>query len=123
MNDKTIRNVAIIAGIALAITVSQTAGNLARYVMALLQLALLVAMVWFARDIWRRERHRLQWLSTRERNLLYAAVGALALIVVGSLVYSFIGSWSLLSSLVFFLLVGSLAAIIWKLWGDARRYY
>ncbi len=123
MNDRTIRNVAIVAGIALAITVSQTAGNLARYVMALLQLALLVAMLWFARDIWRRERYRLQWLSTRERNLLYAAVGALALIVVGSLVYSFVGSWSLVSSLVFFLLVGALAAIIWKLWGDARRYY
>lgn len=120
MRNTTARNLAIVIGIALLITISSRAAVGAAIVGRLLNVLLLAAFVWFGYTMWRANRSRIALISTRERAILYAAAALLALLLVGSIVFN---AWSGVSAIAFLVLVGGLAFVIWKVWNDAQRYY
>jgi len=82
-------------------------------------LALIVGLVALAYRVWRENRGTFSLMSTRLRLALYGSViGLVVVIATSSLWVS-----NLLTSLVFFALVGGLGYVIWRIWEESRRYY
>jgi hypothetical protein len=81
---KVVRNVAIIAVIALVLTVLPSGGNLATGVLAALSLAFLGAMALLAVRFWRENSLMRDAMTERQRAIVYGALGAIALAVAGT---------------------------------------
>jgi hypothetical protein len=118
MSD-TVRNVLIVVGIALVITVSTTAGAVAALVFWIVRLLLLAAFGYLAYTLWRQNRHRISLMSQGRQALLYGGVVGLALLVLFS--GWFLGSTPTL--LLFFALVAACGYAVYWVWQDAQRYY
>lgn len=80
---KALRNVAIIALIALAVTVLPGGTAATEAVLTLITLGFLAALAWFAIRLYRDQHLLLDSLSDGRRLLLYGALGAIALLVAG----------------------------------------
>ena len=76
MSIATLRNVAIVALVALAVLVLPGGGNAADLLLAVISLAFLAAMAWFAARLYRENQFTLASLSTNHRALLYGGAAA-----------------------------------------------
>ncbi len=81
---RAIRNVAIIALLALPIAFLPGGGNAARAIVAALTLVFLATLGFAARQLYRENRLTVDTLPDRDRAVLLGAVGALALMIAGA---------------------------------------
>jgi hypothetical protein len=79
-----LRNLLIVAIIALARTVLPGAGNLTEAVLTTLMLAFAVVIGLAVSRIWRETSFTREVMSERNRGIFYAGIGVLALMVVGA---------------------------------------
>jgi len=81
---KAVRNVAIIALIALLLTVLPAGGNLATAVLAALSLVFLGAIALLAVRFWRDNSLTRDTMTDRQRGIVYVSLGAIALMIAGT---------------------------------------
>jgi hypothetical protein len=80
---QTARNVAIILLLALAVDLVPGGGDAADTILQLLAMAFLAAIAWFVFRTYREQQMTLMTLSDTRRAVLFGAVGAIALLIVG----------------------------------------
>jgi hypothetical protein len=115
---QTARNIAVIALLALAITALPGGGAAAETVLTALSMAFLAAIAWFGFRIYRDQQMTLAMLSDGRRAILFGAVGAIALLVVG---FEEFDSWDG-GLLVWIALVAAAVAAIFLVWRDTTTY-
>jgi hypothetical protein len=115
---QTVRNVAIIVLLALAVTVVPGGGDAAETILVALSMAFLAAIAWFAYRLYHDQQMTLATLSDGRRALLFGAVGAIALLVVG---FEEFTSWSG-GILVWIALMAGAVGAIFLIWRDATTY-
>jgi hypothetical protein len=114
------RNLAILAVIALALTLAGgTSGRVFDVLFMIVNIAFALALLWFGINLYRRNRGTFDLMPASRRYALYASAGALLLLIVTS------WAWvsTPLAALAFFALIGGLGYAVWWLWQDSRRYY
>lgn len=77
------RNLAIVALLALAVTVLPGAGNVADGLLTALMLGFLAAIGMLVARVWRQTGMTRDVMSERNRVIFYGSLGALALMIVG----------------------------------------
>jgi FtsH-binding integral membrane protein len=118
--DPFVRNLLILAVVAAAVTaIGRTSSQVLSALYLIASLALIVGLVALAYRVWKENRGTFSLMSTRLRLALYGSVlGLVVVIATSSLWVS-----GLLTSLLFFALVGGLGYVIWRVWEESRRYY
>lgn len=116
--SKTARNIAVIALIALVIVAVPGGGGAADLVGAVISLAFLASIAWFARRLYATNQLTLWSLTTLHRVLLYAALAAafMAMVAASRLWATGIGI------LAWFAIVAASAFTAYYVWTEARRY-
>jgi hypothetical protein len=115
---QTLRNVAIIAALAFVVAVVPGGGEAADTVFAVLSMAFMAAIGWFAFRLYRDQEMTLTAMPDGQRALLFGAVGALALLYVGS--EEFTGSAGI--RVLWFALIAAAIATIFLTWRRATTY-
>jgi hypothetical protein len=80
---QTARNVAIILLLALVVAVVPGGGAAADTILAALSIAFLAAIAWFAFRLYRDQEFTLATMTDGRRAILFGAVGAIVLLIVG----------------------------------------
>jgi hypothetical protein len=114
----TLRNVAVIALVALAVVVLPGGGNAAALLIAVISLAFLGAMAWFAARLYRENQFTLSSLSTNHRALLYGAVAAVFAALTGTNRMLNTG----LGTALWVAMLGGAAGAVYHVWTESRRY-
>ncbi len=118
---RTALNWGIVAAIAAVITVLQIFfGSVTAILLLAIRVLILLALGYFLYTLWRNNRSRLQYLSTRQKLLFYGAGALIVIVVLGS--FAPLG-WSLFSAIVFFLIVGGCAYVMWRIWRESEGWY
>jgi hypothetical protein len=118
--DPFVRNLLILAVVAAGVTaIGRTSARVLSALYLVASLALIVGLVALAYRVWRENRGTFSLMSTRLRLALYGSVIALVVVIATSSLWVS----NLLTSLVFFALVGGLCYVIWRIWEESRRYY
>jgi hypothetical protein len=115
---RTARNVAIILLLAAAVDLLPGGGAAAETVLVALSMAFLAAIAWFAFGLYRSQEMTLMTLTDGRRALLYGAVGAIALLIVG---FEEFESWSG-GILLWIALMAAAVGAIFMVWRDATTY-
>ena len=115
---RTLRNVAIVMGLALVVAFAPGGGNAADAILTAIAMAFLTAIAWTVYVLSRQNELTLATLSDGRRAVLYGALGLIALLIAGSdeLFATGLGTLAWL-----FLLAASVAAI-WRVWIEANTY-
>lgn len=122
--NRNVVNVAIILAAAAVVTAFLWfAGTAVSYVLLVLQIAILVAIGFFLYTLYRNHRSRLAWLSGRQRALFYGAAALLVLVIIGSFVVPMLIGWSFATALLFFLVIGVCAFVMYRIWRDTEGWY
>jgi hypothetical protein len=112
------RNIAIIALVALAIVVVPGGGNAADLLLAVVSLAFIATIAWFAARLYRENQFTLSSLTQAHRALLYAAVaGAFATFVATDRLWD-----TGIGTLAWFVLLAAAAGTLYYVWMESRRY-
>lgn len=115
---RKLRNIAIIALLALAVTVVPGGGNVAEALLTALMLCFLAAISFAVYRVFREQSFSWLALSDSWRTAVIAAVGAIVLMIVGA-------DELLGTGLGFLLWVGVIAAAVFTIvraWREARAY-
>ncbi len=115
---RTLRNVAIIMLLALAVAFAPSGGNVAEAILTAITMGFLAAIAWTVFVLSRQNQLTLATLSDGRRAILYGALGMLALLVAGSDELFSSGGGTLL----WILLLGASIATIWRVWTEANSY-
>jgi hypothetical protein len=118
--DPFVRNLGIVAIVAAGVTaVGRTSERVLSALYTIASLALIIGLLLLAYRVWKENRGTFSLMSTKLRLALYGSVVALVVVIATS------SLWvdGLLTSLVFFGLVGGLGYVIWRVWEESRRYY
>ncbi|MGZ8666678.1 MAG: hypothetical protein ACXWZM_06160 [Solirubrobacterales bacterium] len=115
---QTARNVAIIVLLALAVTVLPGGDAAAETVLVALSMAFLAAIAWFCFRLYNEQQLTLATMPDSRRAILFGAVGAIALLIVG---YEEFRSWGG-GVLVWIALMAGAVAAIFLVWRDATTY-
>ena len=115
---QTIRNVAIIALLALGVTVVPGGGAAAETVLVAISMAFLAAIAWFGFRLYREQQMTLMTIPDGRRAILFGALGAIALLIVG---YEEFRAWDG-GILVWIALMAGAVAAIFLVWRDATAY-
>lgn len=78
-----LRNVAIVALLALGLTVLPGGGNIATALLTALSLVFLVAIGLLAARVWKESSLTRDVMTDRQRTIVYGSLGALALMIAG----------------------------------------
>ena len=114
------RNLALLAVVAAVLTaLGQFGANVLGLLLLLLNAALLVGICYFGYTLWRANRGTISLMDDRLKITLYVSVAALVVLVLSSFFWVNSG----LSALVFFVLLGALGYVIYRVWEESRRYY
>jgi hypothetical protein len=81
---RVLRNIAIIAAIALAVDLLPGGGNAASAVVAVLLIAFLATLGFAGRQLYRENRITVDTLSDRDRGILYGAIGLIVLMIAAA---------------------------------------
>lgn len=81
---RVLRNVAIIAILALGLTVLPGGGNVATAILSALSLILLAAVGLLLVRYWRENSLTRDAMTDRQRGLIYGGLGAIALVIAGT---------------------------------------
>jgi phosphatidylglycerophosphate synthase len=119
VSRETIRNVCIIVALALfAMTATgAVAGAVVGFALRILMLAAILYVMWV---LYREHKHELDWMPSRQRNILRAGGILLVVLVVAGLLLPTSNGFQ---SLVFLVVTIGLGLALWKVWTDGRRYY
>jgi hypothetical protein len=115
---RTIRNVAIVMVLALAVAFAPGGGNAAEAVLAALTMAFLAGIAWMLFVLSRQNQLTLATLSDGRRAILYGALGLLALLIAGSDELFSTGG----GTLAWILLLAAAIGAIWRIWIEANTY-
>lgn len=115
---RTLRNVAIVALLALLVTVAPGGGNLVEATLVTLTLIFLAALGMLAVQTWHRTSFTRDVMTERQRIILYGSLGAIALMVAG--VDEMFESGG--GTVVWFLIVGTAGYLIYTTWKQASSY-
>jgi hypothetical protein len=115
---RTLRNVAIIMALALAVAFAPSGGNVAEAILTAITMGFLAAIAWMLFVLGRQNQLTLATLSDARRGILYGALGMIALLVAGSDKLFSTGG----GTLVWIVLLGASIAAIWRIWIDANTY-
>lgn len=115
-----VRNLLILAVVAGLVTaIGRTSQRVLSALYLVASFALIVGLVALAYRVWKENRGTFSLMSTRLRLALYGSVlGLVVVIATSSLWVS-----DLVTSLLFFALIGGLGYVIWRIWEESRRYY
>ena len=80
---QTVRNIAIVALLALAVAVVPGGGTAADTILQALMLAFLTVIAWFVYTVYRQQEMTLMTLSDGRRAILFGAVGLIVLMIAG----------------------------------------
>jgi hypothetical protein len=118
--DPFVRNIGILLLVSAAVTaVGRTSSRVLSALYLVASLALIVGLVLLAYRVWRENRGTFSLMSTRLRLMLYGSVLGLVLVIATSSLWV----TGLVTSLLFFGLIGGLGYVIWRVWEESRRYY
>jgi FtsH-binding integral membrane protein len=118
--DPFVRNLGIIAIVAAAITaIGHTSQRVLSALYTIASLALILGLLLLAYRVWKENRGTFSLMSTKLRLALYGSVLGLVVVIATSSLWVH----DLLTSLLFFALVGGLGYVIWRVWEESRRYY
>jgi hypothetical protein len=114
----TVRDIGIIALLALGVAFVPGGGNAAEAAIAVLVIAFLVTIGFAARQLYRENRLTISSLPDRERAILYAGVGLIVLMIAGadSLLDSAAGT------LVWVGLLALGIIVVARVWVEANRF-
>lgn len=115
---RTLRNVAIVMLLALAVAFLPAGGNLADAILTAITMGFLAGIAWMLFVLGRQNQLTLATLTDARRAILYAALGMLALLIAGSDELFSTGGGTLLWIALF----GASVAAIWRVWMDANSY-
>lgn len=115
---RTLRDVAIIMALALAVAFAPSGGNVAEAILTSITMGFLAALAWMLFVFSRQNQLTLATLSDGRRAILYGALGVIALLIAGSDELFASGGGTLL----WLLLLGGSIAAIWRIWVDAHTY-
>lgn len=115
---RTLRNVAIIALLALAVVAVPGGGNVAAALVTALVMAFLAAIAFAVYRIYRERQFTLETLSDGWRVAVYAAVGTIVAMVVGT--DELLGSG--LGLLLWIAVIGGAIFTLVRAWGAAQDY-
>jgi O-antigen/teichoic acid export membrane protein len=114
----TLRNVAIIALLALAIAVLPGGGAAAETMLTAISMAFLAAIAFFVYRLYREQQMTMLTLSDGRRAILFGAVGAIALLIVG---FEEFTGWAGGFVVWLVLMLGALGAIF-LVWRETTSY-
>jgi hypothetical protein len=118
--DPFVRNLAILCVVAAGVTaIGRTSSRVLSALYLVASLALIVGLVLLAYRVWRENRGTFSLMSTRLRLMLYGSVLGLVVVIATSSLWV----TDLLTSVLFFGLIGGLGYVIWRVWEESRRYY
>ncbi len=118
--DPFLRNLAILCVVAAGVTaIGRTSSRVLSALYLVASLALIVGLVLLAYRVWRENRGTFSLMSTRLRLMLYGSVLGLVVVIATSSLWV----TDLLTSVLFFGLIGGLGYVIWRVWEESRRYY
>lgn len=115
---RTVRNVAIIALLALVVAFAPAGGNVAEAILTAITMGFLAGIAWTLFVLSRQNQLTLATLSDGRRALLYGALGMIALLIAGSDELFSSGG----GTLAWIVLLGASVAAIWRVWIDANSY-
>jgi hypothetical protein len=113
---RTLRNVAIIMLLALAVAIVPGGGNATEAVFAAVSMAFLAAISWALYVASRRNQLTLATLSDGRRAILYGALGMIALVIAGSDELFSSGA----GTVAWVLLLAASIGAIWRIWVEAN---
>jgi hypothetical protein len=116
---ETIRNVAIIALLALGVTVLPGGDAAADTLLSALGIAFLAAISWFAYTFYRRQELTLAAMPDGRRAILFGSVGLIALLIAGYDQFRAWGNGAILGWIC--LLAAAIIAIV-VVWREATTY-
>ena len=118
--DPFVRNLAILCVVAAGVTaIGRTSSRVLSALYLVASLALIVGLALLAYRVWRENRGTFSLMSTRLRLMLYGSVLGLVVVIATSSLWV----TDLLTSVLFFGLIGGLGYVIWRVWEESRRYY
>lgn len=114
----TLRNVAIIALLALAVTVLPGGGNVVEAILTALSLVFFAAIAMLIARFWTESSLTRDSMTDRQRGILYASLGALAVILAGfdELLGSGVGTVALL------VIAGTAGYLVFTTWREASSF-
>jgi hypothetical protein len=115
---RTLRNVAIVIGLALVVAFVPGGGNAADALLTAITIAFLTAIAWTVYVLSRQNQLTLATLSDGRRAVLYGALGMIALLIAGSDELFSSG----LGTLAWLMLLAASVAAIWRVWVEANTY-
>lgn len=115
---QTLRNVAIVMLLALAVAFAPHGGNAADTILTAITMGFLAGIAWTLFVLSRQQQLTLASLSDGRRAILYGALGMIALLVAGSNEMFSSGG----GTLAWIVLLGASIAAIWKVWTEASTY-
>jgi 4-hydroxybenzoate polyprenyltransferase len=119
VSREAIRNICIV--VALALFMMTATGAFAGAIVGLLlRILLLAAILYVMYMLYREHKHELEWMPSRQRNILRVGGVVLAVLVIAGLL---LPTTNGLQSLMFLVLTIGLGIVLWKVWSDGRRYY
>ena len=116
---QTARNIAIIAILALGVTVLPGGGAAADTALNLLGIAFFAAIAWFVYTIYRSQELTLSTMADGRRALLFGSVGLIALLIAG---YDQFRDWGSGAILGWVLLLAAAIIAIFVVWREATTY-
>ena len=116
---RTLRNVAIIALLALIVAVVPGGDNAARAIVAAISLAFCALIGFAAWQIYRQYRFAYMQLDDRQRALLVGALGAIVLMIAGADELTATGG----GLVVWLAVLGAAIFAIVRVWGEAQSRY
>jgi hypothetical protein len=113
-----VRNVAIIAVIALAVVAIPGGGNAADTIIAAISLAFMAAIAFLGYRLYRENQFFLSSLRDQHRGLLYGGIGVIFATLVAT-----DRLWDTgLGVLTWFALLGAASFALFYVWSESRRY-
>jgi len=114
----TVRNIAIIALLALGVAYLPGGGDFAAAVITAITMAFLAVLAFAVYQAYRANRLTMLTLPDSRRAVLFAAVGLIVLMIAGSSELFSTG----LGTLAWLALMGSALVAIWLVWSEAKSY-
>ena len=120
MPGRRVANWGIIVVAAAVVTVLQVVASPVVWGLSIaLRVLILVGLVVLGYRLWRENRGRLSFLETRQKILFYGAAAVMVLFILGS----FLLPLSLFGAILFVVVVGGCAFVMWRIWQDAAGWY
>lgn len=115
---RILRNVAIVALLALLVAFAPGGGNAADAILTAITMGFLAGIAWAIYVAGKQNQLTLATLSDARRGILYAALGMIALLIAGGDEMFSSGG----GTLAWILLLGASVGAIWKVWTEANSY-